>query len=728
MSSERSSGDAKSGPADDSGFKSLIAHPEANDGLDGVNLRNRKASLDVDDEVSGVVSRLLEKLKLIERDVKESKDLAHLGKLARGLDEVLSSAGIQSKKFKVVARSCVDGKRILHVNGSELVFFCDTRAGGISAVVGAPVERMLINRLAKRGSSEVELKDLLASSKQIVRKGFHPKNRPKVWRTLVMGDGFNETSKEKEFDMLADEMWHGHIPDYEELEHHVHVPDFGGPHSLFHSHPITEQGEAVVERLLCILQHTHPDVVYCPFLPDLCSILCLHMPEWEVYHVVDRIIQRSKRDEWYLPVTGERFMCYIESFLTLLQARLHALHKHIKKLGINFEVEVEVWFARLFVSFLPYDLVLRIMDCFLSEGAKMLFRVGLALLRIHEKELLSCNSKQTFLVRLAKLLRTQTPAELLLEKAFNIRAFSRKMLAKLHATHEIKEIPFAKVPVFYVPQFTAKMSKLLTVTMLRRLWKHLPALMRIQDPVMLFTTEEHGYNLDILLDRTGHQSAFIVLKSADGSVFGVFLHWREGLARHEIGEESFVFTLAPKISVFHYFYRDPTRWGDAKAGAISEGITAAPLRRSESDPVGTAADDSQLPRRSPVLRGAQSEFATAGSTGGSFQKKQRTKSEKEPASKSSERDSVRAARAQTNSAPNSPMRRSTAPKLAKNVSEEMRFQFELKQTKPRDLGRWRSRKRAEEERMTGITRQYVLWWQHNAAFFFSFYSCFVFLN
>jgi hypothetical protein len=172
------------------------------------------------------------------------------------------------------------------------------------------------------------------------------------------------------------------------------------------------------------------------------------------------------------------------------------------------------------------------------------------------------------------------------------------MLRKLHATHEIKEIPFSKVPVFYVPQFTASMSKLLTVTSLRKLWKHLPALMRIQDPVLLFATETHGYSLDVLLDRTGHQSAFLVLKTSAGSILGVFLHWREGLARHAIGEDSFVFTLSPKLSCYHFYLSDPSRWGQASSIQEEQGSDQPPtLARGVTSP-----HDTRLPSSATELK------------------------------------------------------------------------------------------------------------------------------
>mmetsp|Transcript_7232 Transcript_7232/g.13465 ORF Transcript_7232/g.13465 Transcript_7232/m.13465 type:complete len:901 (+) Transcript_7232:135-2837(+) len=685
----------------DMSFKSLVDHPEAADGLDGVDIRHSRTTSPPNLSVN-IMGRLLAQLKAISAHVEESKNVEHLSRVARKLDKVLDACGIQVKNIDFNAqqgdakKSFVDKQRFMHVGGPSLVFYCDVPdEGGIDSFTnrstnkkfkkfaelpsGENIETLLKQRI---GDMDMDEHDQLtqdthgAKKKAIIRKGYHPALRSKVWRYMILGEeakSLDPIAKEMEFHSLEDEIWHGHVPDYEELEHHVHVPDFGGPHNMFHSHPITEYGEAAVQRMLCILQHTHPDVVYCPFLPDLCSVLSLHLPQWEVYHLLDAMVERSKKDEWYFPLSGERFMCYVESFLLLMQLRMRPLAKHIEKLGVSMIEEVEVWFARMFVSFVPYDLVLRIVDCFLSEGAKMLFRTGLAVLKFHEKELMLCTSKNQFLNRFAKRMRMHTDTEELLTEAFNIRGFSRRMLSKLHATHEIKEIPFAKVPIFYMPQFKSSDSRLLSVTQLRKLWKHLPALMRIQDPVLLFTTSTHGYSLDTLLDRTGHQSAFIVIRTQSSSSFGVFLHWREDLAKHEIGEESFVFTLAPKLSCYHYYYSDPKRWGDTAGSAIAESSSKRSFSGGEG-PAGAPVTDTD---------GNRPRERRLSDTPVTNSRRNRRQSEKQ--AEAPHPEDV-ANRRNSNSAPSSPLQRSLL----------LQQELEMKQMKPKDLGNWRQRRDEKE--------------------------------
>mmetsp|Transcript_23038 Transcript_23038/g.34315 ORF Transcript_23038/g.34315 Transcript_23038/m.34315 type:complete len:857 (-) Transcript_23038:116-2686(-) len=698
---EQKKGDVKTKEAFDprNSFRSLIENTTARDGLDQVDLRNANATT-TDIPIEGLVSRLLAQLKVIEDHVKDAKhqSVEHLSKIVRKLDRTLEACGlhvkdISSLKMKAAKiESFVDPDRFMHVGGSQLKYFCNDVG---STIEGKPVLKPKSTREINEQVATIKSNDS-QKIKMIVRKGFHPLVRPQLWRMMMHGEKFNPKEEEAKFESVENEVWHGHVPEYDELEHHVHVPDFGGPHNLFHSHPITELGEAAVQRILCCLAHAHPDINYCPFLPDLVSLLCLHMAEWEVYHTVDLMIERSKKDEWFFPLDGQRFMCYVESFLLLMQLRMRALSKHIERLGINLEEEVEVWFARLYVSFVPYDLALRIVDCFLSEGAKMLFRIGLALLKTHEKMLLGCHTKQQFLNRLAKHARMHTDIEGVLNEAFNIRGFSRRMLSKLHATHEIKEIPFAKVPVFYLPQFKQGDSKLLTVTQLRKLWKHLPALMRIQDPVQLFTTESHGYNLDILLDRTGHQSAFIIIKTNNKSTFGVFLHWREGLAKHEIGEESFVFTLAPKLQCYHYCYsigRDPKddRWGDTDGSKIPEGKELK-LGKALSCEEDSSTKMKKIPDMKRSVSDKSHEIQTSSRVYNPI-RRQRRMSEKETSNIDKKKLSVKA-QSQSTSAPSSPVNKGGKKKnlFAPEQSTLLKKTLENKRSKSRDLGNWRQRK------------------------------------
>jgi TBC1 domain family member 8/9 len=59
------------------------------------------------------------------------------------------------------------------------------------------------------------------------------------------------------------------------------------------------------------------------------------------------------------------------------------LGDHIKQHDIQLSVACLPWFLTLFVNSLPLPYALRIMDCFFLEGAKVLFQIGLAILKVN---------------------------------------------------------------------------------------------------------------------------------------------------------------------------------------------------------------------------------------------------------------------------------------------------------------------------------------------------------
>ena len=65
----------------------------------------------------------------------------------------------------------------------------------------------------------------------------------------------------------------------------------------------------------------------------------------------------------------------------LLKKVAPGLHKHLKKQGIEPILFMTEWFLCLFTRTLPWPCVMRIWDMFFFEGVKILFRVGLVLLK-----------------------------------------------------------------------------------------------------------------------------------------------------------------------------------------------------------------------------------------------------------------------------------------------------------------------------------------------------------
>lgn len=87
-------------------------------------------------------------------------------------------------------------------------------------------------------------------------------------------------------------------------------------------------------------------------------------------------------------------------------------------LGVKSTDFAQTWYSRLYVGTLPYLVVLRLFDTFISEGDKILFRVGLAILKLARNEVLNAKTKQEFLDILSSFCGQLFDAEKLMKVFF----------------------------------------------------------------------------------------------------------------------------------------------------------------------------------------------------------------------------------------------------------------------------------------------------------------------
>jgi Rab-GTPase-TBC domain len=62
---------------------------------------------------------------------------------------------------------------------------------------------------------------------------------------------------------------------------------------------------------------------------------------------------------------------------------------HLRKIQMTPDYFTSKWFMTIFACFLPYNLLPPIFDMFITEGWKAVFRIGIALLKQLESELVS---------------------------------------------------------------------------------------------------------------------------------------------------------------------------------------------------------------------------------------------------------------------------------------------------------------------------------------------------
>lgn len=149
-------------------------------------------------------------------------------------------------------------------------------------------------------------------------------------------------------------------------------------HEMF----VSPQGHGQQGLLQVLKAYTlyRPEQGYCQAQGPVAAVLLMHLPPEEAFWCLVQIC------EVYLPgyygPHMEAVRLDAEVFMALLRRLLPRVHKHLQKVGVGPLLYLPEWFLCLFARSLPFPTVLRVWDAFLSEGVKVLFRVGLTLVRL----------------------------------------------------------------------------------------------------------------------------------------------------------------------------------------------------------------------------------------------------------------------------------------------------------------------------------------------------------
>lgn len=149
-------------------------------------------------------------------------------------------------------------------------------------------------------------------------------------------------------------------------------------HEMF----VSPQGHGQQGLLQVLKAYTlyRPEQGYCQAQGPVAAVLLMHLPPEEAFWCLVQIC------EVYLPgyygPHMEAVQLDAEVFMALLRRLLPRVYKHLQQVGVGPLLYLPEWFLCLFTRSLPFPTVLRIWDAFLSEGAKVLFRVGLTLMRL----------------------------------------------------------------------------------------------------------------------------------------------------------------------------------------------------------------------------------------------------------------------------------------------------------------------------------------------------------
>ena len=84
-------------------------------------------------------------------------------------------------------------------------------------------------------------------------------------------------------------------------------------------------------------------------------------------------------------------------FESLVEETMPIIWDHLSKNDVQLSVVSLPWFLSLYINSMPLMFAFRVLDVFFLEGSKVLFQIGLAILRINGEELLDATDDGTFI-------------------------------------------------------------------------------------------------------------------------------------------------------------------------------------------------------------------------------------------------------------------------------------------------------------------------------------------
>ncbi|CAL8343264.1 unnamed protein product [Lota lota] len=204
------------------------------------------------------------------------------------------------------------------------------------------------------------------------QKGIPPALRGRAWLYLSGGKVKREQSQGK-FQELDREAGDPKWLDVIEKDLHRQFPF----HEMFVSRG--GHGQQDLSRVLKAYTLYRPEEGYCQAQAPIAAVLLMHMPAEDAFWVLVQICEKYLPG-YYSPGL-EAIQLDGEILYALLRRVCPLAYRHLEKHKMDPILYMTEWFMCAFSRTLPWASVLRVWDMFLCDGVKIIFRVGLVLLK-----------------------------------------------------------------------------------------------------------------------------------------------------------------------------------------------------------------------------------------------------------------------------------------------------------------------------------------------------------
>ena len=191
-------------------------------------------------------------------------------------------------------------------------------------------------------------------------------------------------------------------------------------------------GQRKLYKVLSTYSKFNKNVGYVQGMGFITAIFLIYMDEESSFYMLHCLMKKYKLEGLYFDGFPDlKKKCYV--FLNLQRRYLSNIYNLFSKEGIVPTMYSSSWFISLFAHILDFNIVVRVYDCFLLEGFKVIYRIALALLKLNEQKFFKANSGEV--IPLIYKCSEDIDVEELLKVAFGFN-ISRNYIDKCEEEYE----------------------------------------------------------------------------------------------------------------------------------------------------------------------------------------------------------------------------------------------------------------------------------------------------
>eukprot|EP00051_Salpingoeca_urceolata_P033144 m.19172 g.19172 ORF g.19172 m.19172 type:complete len:1147 (-) comp5888_c0_seq2:74-3514(-) len=237
--------------------------------------------------------------------------------------------------------------------------------------------------------------------RELVKKGVPDSLRNQIWM-LYSGALNDSAGREGEYQSILEKHAGQHCTALDEIERDLHrsLPE----HPAFQ----TQKGIDALRRVLTAYCWRNPEIGYCQAMNIVASVLLLYCKEEDAFWLLCALCERLLPDYYSKKVVGALIDQGV--FEELVAEYFPHLHRKLKSIGILSMLTLP-WFITCFVSAMPFQSAVYVLDCFFYDGPRVLLQVGLSIVQMVHDDLLHASDDCAAMMKLSAFLQAITSAE-----------------------------------------------------------------------------------------------------------------------------------------------------------------------------------------------------------------------------------------------------------------------------------------------------------------------------